>query len=77
MKKIIKISVILCIFYAILMLLIDAAYSLLSLNQQSNLSALIEDKLIPYIISIASMIYCITHICKHWASNSHSCTPHS
>ena len=77
MKTIIKISVILCISYAILMLLLDAAYSLLSLSQQSNISALIDDKLIPYIISIASMIYCITHIIRHWTLNSHSCSPHN
>ena len=65
MKTIIKISVILCIFYAVFMLLIDAAYSLLSLNPQANISALIEDKLIPYIISIISMMFCIIHIFRH------------
>lgn len=50
------------------MLLIDAAYSLLSLNQQANIKALIEDKLIPYIISIISMMFCIIHIFRHWHS---------
>ena len=66
MKTAIKISVILCIFYAILMLLIDATYSLLSLNQQANINALIGNKLIPYIISIISMMFCIIHIFRHW-----------
>ena len=47
------------------MLLIDAAYSLLSLNQQANIKALIGDKLIPYIIS---MMFCIIHIFRHWHS---------
>ena len=75
MKKIIKIVAVICLSYAILMQIIDAVYSLLSLKQQSNICALIEDKLIPYIISIASMIFCIIHIFRHWILNSHSCSP--
>lgn len=65
MKKIIKITATFCLFYAILMLLIDGTYSLLSLNQRTNIGSLIEDKLVPYIISLASMIYCIFHIWQH------------
>ena len=60
MEKIIKTAVTICLSYAILMLLVDAVYSLLTLNQQINISSLVEDKFIPYLISIASMIYCIT-----------------
>ena len=72
-----KVAATICLSYAILMLLIDGMFSLLSLSQHTNISALIEDKLIPYIISIASMTYCIIHICQHWASNGHPSSPHN
>ena len=65
MKKMMKVAATICLSYAILMLLIDGMFSLLSLSQHTNISALIEDKLIPYIISIASMTYCIIHIQAH------------
>lgn len=66
-----KVAATICLSYAILMLLIDGLFSLFSLSQHANISALIEDKLIPYIISIVSMTYCIIHICQHWVSNGH------
>ena len=77
MKTIIKIVATLCLVYAILMLLIDTTYSLLSLSQQTNISSLIVDKFIPYVVSIVSMIYCITHICQHGASNGDSHNLHN
>lgn len=64
-KKAIKIVILLSLLYAILMLLIDGIFSLLSLDQKTNTSALIEDKLIPYGVSISSMSYCIIQICKN------------
>jgi len=39
-------------------------YSLLSLYKNANICSLIEDKLIPYIISITSMVYCAICIGK-------------
>ena len=64
MKKMIKFVAVFCLLYATLMLFIDGMYSLLSLNQHTNISSLVEDKLIPYIISITSMIYCLIRIGK-------------
>jgi len=64
MKKTIQIVAILCLLYAILMLFIDGMYSLLSLYKNANICSLIEDKLIPYIISITSMVYCAICIGK-------------
>ena len=68
MKKTIQIVAILCLLYAILMLFIDGMYSLLSLNQNVNICSLIEDKLIPYIICITSMVYCVIRIGKRVAN---------
>ncbi len=65
MKMTIKIVILLSLLYAILMLLIDGIFSLLSLDQKTNTSALIEDKLIPYSVSISSMLYCIIQIFKN------------
>jgi hypothetical protein len=62
MKKIIKIIAILFILYAILLLLIDGYFSLLSLSQQTSISILINERLVPYVISIICMVYCIFRI---------------
>lgn len=72
MKKTIKSVAVLCLLYAILMLFIDGLYSLLSINQNANICSLMENKLIPYIISITSMVYCVIRIGKGfcWLTNS-------
>lgn len=64
MGKILNVLAITSLSYAIFMLLVDAAFSLLSLGQHTNIRALIEDRFIPYVISVASMIYCIIRIWK-------------
>ena len=65
MKYIFKIVMPLLLAYAILMLSIDGLYSLLSLYPESNLSILIEERIIPYIICIACNIYGIIRIWNH------------
>ena len=64
MKMLIKI-VVTVLLYAIPMLFIEGLYSLLSVSPQTNMRALIEEILIPYLISIISMVYCIFRIWSH------------
>lgn len=70
MKMLIKIVASVLLLYAIPMLFIEGLYSLLSVSPQTNMRALIEEILIPYLISIISMVYCIFRIWSHsvWTS---------
>lgn len=70
MKILIKIVATVLLLYAIPMLLIEGLYSLLSVSPQTNMGALVEEILIPYLISIVSMVYCIFRIWSHsvWTS---------
>ena len=65
MKKLIKILATALLSYAILMLLLDGLFAFLSLSPQTNIWVLIEESLIPYSISIVSMLYCIICIWLH------------
>lgn len=57
-----KIGVTIFLLYAILMLFIDGLFSLLTLSSQVNIRCFIEERLIPYSVSIVSMLYCIIRI---------------
>jgi hypothetical protein len=65
MKILIKILATALLSYAILMLLLDGLFAFLSLSPQTNIWVLIEESLIPYSISIVSMLYCIICIWLH------------
>lgn len=52
------------------MLLVDGLFALLSSSPQTNIRILTEESLIPYSISIVSMVYCIIRIWLH-SANSH------
>lgn len=65
MKILIKILATALLSYAILMLLLDGLFAFLSLSPQTNIWVLIEESLIPYSISIVSMLYCIIYIWLH------------
>lgn len=65
MKILIKILATALLSYAILMLLLDGLFAFLSLSSQTNIWVLIEESLIPYSISIVSMLYCIIYIWLH------------
>ena len=65
MKILIKILATALLSYAILMLLLDGLFAFLSLSPQINIWVLIEESLIPYSISIVSMLYCIICIWLH------------
>ena len=52
------------------MLLVDGLFGLLSSSPQTNIRILTEESLIPYSISIVSMLYCIIRIWLH-SANSH------
>lgn len=65
MKILIKILTTALLSYAILMLLLDGLFAFLSLSPQTNIWVLIEESLIPYSISIVSMLYCIIYIWLH------------
>ena len=72
MKKIIKIIAILFILYAILLLVVDGCFSLLSLSQETSISILIKERLVPYVISIVCMAHCIFRIINgHGSCGSH------
>lgn len=64
MKILTKIVVSIVLLYAIIMLTYDF-FSWLSSHSQANICILIEEKLIPYFISIVSMVYCIAYIWLH------------
>lgn len=70
MRILIKIIATALLSYAILMLLVDGLFGLLSSSPQTNIRILTEESLIPYSISIVSMIYCIIRIWLH-SANSH------
>ncbi len=65
MKILIKILATALLSYAILMLLLDGLFAFLFLSPQTNIWVLIEESLIPYSISIVSMLYCIICIWLH------------
>lgn len=65
MKILIKLLATALLSYAILMLLLDGLFAFLSLSPQTNIWVLIEESLIPYSISIVSMLYCIICIWLH------------
>lgn len=69
MKLVFKFTVSVLLFYAIAMLFLDCIHSLLSLSRQTNIEILIEERVIPYSISIFSMIYCIIRM---WKSRKYS-----
>lgn len=62
MRMLTKIEVTIFLLYAILMLFIDGLFSLLTLSPQVNIRCFIEERLIPYSVSIVSMLYCIIRI---------------
>lgn len=64
MKRITNILLTLLLGYALLMLVIDGSFSILSLSPQSNISILIEERVVPYTIGIVCIINCIIRIWK-------------
>ena len=62
MKRFFNIILTLLLGYALLMFVIDGFFSILSLSSQSNISILIEERVVPYTIGIVCIINCIIRI---------------
>lgn len=62
MKRFFNIILTLLLGYALLMFVIDGFFSILSLSPQSNISILIEERVVPYTIGIVCIINCIIRI---------------
>lgn len=62
MKILIKIVATIVLLYAIIILLTYDLFLWLSSHSQASISILIKEILIPYFISVVSMVYCIVRI---------------